>query len=303
MIESKKIMSFVVFVVLAVTVVASPTAEAGDKLSIETKSNFTKPVDLSYNLDEDTPGWFVENSYKRSKIVAGNLIPPDNAWYAENTFVSPEHIGTHLDAPYHFNVKGVKVADIPLESLFHVEGIHVDVTNEVHGEPKFVLEEHHLRRWQETYGKIESKSVLLINFGWANRYWNRSAYMGYNENSRNFPGISIPAARWIVENPNIVGVGVDTPSVDVGHSNTFDVHRILTGANLYLLENVALNNTYLPARGFQLVVMPMKLTHGTGAPARIIASPYCIGAAGLAQVSKFAIVSMLMSTLLKARFK
>lgn len=118
-----------------------------------------------------------------------------------------------------------------------------------------------------------------------------------------FTGISIPAARWIVENTNIVGVGVDTPSVDVGHSNTFDVHRILTGANLYLLENVALNNTYLPARGFQLVVMPMKLTHGTGAPARIIASPYCIGGAGLAQVSKFAIFSTLFGVLLKARFK
>jgi Predicted metal-dependent hydrolase len=116
-------------------------------------------------------------------------------------------------------------------------------------------------------------------------------------------GISIPAARWIVENPNIVGVGVDTPSVDVGHSNTFDVHRILTGANVYLLENVALNNTYLPARGFQLVVMPMKLTHGTGAPTRIIASPYCIGGAGLAKVSKFAIFVMFVASLLKAHVR
>lgn len=100
-----------------------------------------------------------------------------------------------------------------------------------------------------------------------------------------------------------MGVGVDTPSVDVGHSSTFDVHRILTGANVYLLENVALNNTYLPARGFQLVVMPMKLTHGTGAPARIIASPYCIGAAGLAKVSKFAILSMLFMTVLKVHVR
>ncbi|KAL1461038.1 hypothetical protein WDU94_012970 [Cyamophila willieti] len=276
--------NFIFVLTLILMVVQTHCENLRDSKSPST--NFTKPVDLSYNIDEETSVWNPNVTYKRDKIIAGHMIPPDNHWYAENVFSLPEHTGTHLDAPYHFNAKGGKVADIPLDSLFHVEGIHVDVTNEVHGEPKFVLDEHHLRRWTETYGKIESKSVLLINFGWANRYWNRSAYMGtgYSEHNRNFPGISIPAARWIAENPNIVGVGVDTPSVDVGHSTTFDVHKILTGANIYLLENVALNNTYLPARGFQLVVMPMNLNpHGTGAPVRIIASPYCIGGAALAK--------------------
>ncbi|KAI5740414.1 hypothetical protein M8J76_003590 [Diaphorina citri] len=262
----------------------------------------THVIDLGHKLEESSIAWDLKSGFYYTKKIGRYSVPPNNTWYAANEFMTPEHIGTHLDAPYHFNEKGWTVEQIPVEHLM-VQGIHVDVTNEVHGEPKFVLDEHHLRRWTETYGKIESKSVLLINFGWANRYWNRSAYMGYNENSRNFPGISIPAARWIVENPNIVGVGVDTPSVDVGHSNTFDVHRILTGANVYLLENVALNNTYLPARGFQLVVMPMKLTHGTGAPTRIIASPYCIGGAGLAKVSKFAIFVMFVASLLKAHVR
>lgn len=86
------------------------------------QSNFTKPIDLSYNLDENTMSWDLDEKFNRSKIVAGNLIPPDNAWYAVNIFTSPEHIGTHLDAPYHFNPKGGKVADIPLDSLFQVEG-------------------------------------------------------------------------------------------------------------------------------------------------------------------------------------
>lgn len=105
-----------IFLVLTITAVVSA------ETIIATKSNFTKPIDLSYNLDEDTPGWFPDNHYARIKIIAGNSIPPDNAWYAENTFEAPEHIGTHLDAPYHFNKKGRKVADIPLETLFHVEG-------------------------------------------------------------------------------------------------------------------------------------------------------------------------------------
>uniref|UniRef100_A0A8D8UUN6 Kynurenine formamidase n=1 Tax=Cacopsylla melanoneura TaxID=428564 RepID=A0A8D8UUN6_9HEMI len=265
-------------------------------------AGLTQIIDLGHPLDENSIAWDPKSGFYFTKKIGLFSVPPNNSWYAANELQTPEHIGTHLDAPYHFNQHGWTVNQIPVDRLM-VGGIHVDVTNEVHGEPKFVLDEHHLRRWTETYGKIESKSVLLINFGWANRYWNRSAYMGtgYSEHNRNFPGISIPAARWIAENPNIVGVGVDTPSVDVGHSTTFDVHKILTGANVYLLENVALNNTYLPARGFQLVVMPMKLTHGTGAPVRIIASPYCIGGAGLVKVSKFAILSMLVVTVLKVQ--
>uniref|UniRef100_A0A8D8UQY0 Kynurenine formamidase n=1 Tax=Cacopsylla melanoneura TaxID=428564 RepID=A0A8D8UQY0_9HEMI len=261
--------------------------------------SFSRPTDLSFAIDENTVHW---DSSQKVSTTRNEIYLPDSTYKSFNKVCFPEHGGTHLDAPSYITKNGRRVADIPIDSLI-VSGIHVDVTNEVHGEPKFVLDEHHLRRWTETYGKIESKSVLLINFGWANRYWNRSAYMGtgYSEHNRNFPGISIPAARWIAENPNIVGVGVDTPSVDVGHSTTFDVHKILTGANVYLLENVALNNTYLPARGFQLVVMPMKLTHGTGAPVRIIASPYCIGGAGLVKVSKFAILSMLVVTVLKVQ--
>uniref|UniRef100_A0A8D9E7V8 Cyclase family protein n=1 Tax=Cacopsylla melanoneura TaxID=428564 RepID=A0A8D9E7V8_9HEMI len=112
------------FTVLTLFSVAAPIH--GENLrEPETKSpvkNFTKPVDLSYNVDEETTVWDTNVKYKRDKIIAGHYIPPDNHWYAENVFSLPEHIGTHLDAPYHFNEKGGKVADIPLELLFHVEG-------------------------------------------------------------------------------------------------------------------------------------------------------------------------------------
>lgn len=86
-----------------------------------------------------------------------------------------------------------------------------------------------------------------------------------------FPGLSKDAAQWIVDSKKVYGLGVDGPSVDPGISTSFDVHRILSKANIYNLENVALNGTTLPPKGFKLIIQPIKIIGGTGAPCRILA--------------------------------
>lgn len=83
--------------------------------------------------------------------------------------------------------------------------------------------------------------------------------------------MSIDAAQWIVNTGKVYGVGVDGPSVDPGWSTTYEVHGVLSKANLYNLENVALNGTTLPPRGFKLVIQPVKIVGGTGGPVRILA--------------------------------
>jgi len=89
--------------------------------------------------------------------------------------------------------------------------------------------------------------------------------------ARRFPGLSRDAAQWIVDSGKVYGVGVDGPSVDPGRSTTFEAHGVLSKANLYNLENVALNGTTLPPRGFKLVIQPVKIVDGTGGPVRILA--------------------------------
>lgn len=86
-----------------------------------------------------------------------------------------------------------------------------------------------------------------------------------------FPGLAMDAARWIVDSGRVYGLGVDGPSVDPGGSASFDVHRVLAEANVYGLENVALNGTALPPKGFKLIVQPIKIVGGTGGPCRILA--------------------------------
>jgi len=61
-------------------------------------------------------------------------------------------------------------------------------------------------------------------------------------------------------------------SLDPGNSMDFIAHRILLGAGIYGIENVNYNIDKLPNAGFSLIVMPMKLTGGSGAPARVVAT-------------------------------
>ena len=61
-------------------------------------------------------------------------------------------------------------------------------------------------------------------------------------------------------------------SLDPGSSKTFEAHRILLGAGIYGIENLNSNIDALPALGASLIVMPMKLEGGSGAPARVVAA-------------------------------
>jgi kynurenine formamidase len=65
-------------------------------------------------------------------------------------------------------------------------------------------------------------------------------------------------------------VGIDTASLDHGPSRDFRAHRILNGAGVYGLENLAGLNR-LPATGATLLALPMKIRGGSGGPARVIA--------------------------------
>ena len=84
-----------------------------------------------------------------------------------------------------------------------------------------------------------------------------------------FPGIAESAAKLLVER-RVDGVGFDTASLDYGPSKDFRTHRVLNGAGIYGLENVASMDA-LPAVGATVIALPMKIGGGSGGPVRIIA--------------------------------
>ncbi|CAH1403271.1 unnamed protein product [Nezara viridula] len=224
-----------------------------------------KKIDLSYPYDEDTAYWIPSDIPFRFIKKTANV--DDGYWYAANQFETAEHCGTHLDAPYHFNKLGWKVDEIPLDRLI-TTGVFLNASLETNGNCSFTLSTKELEKWENQNGEFPNNSVLLISFGWASRYNNKTEYFGPSSDKLCFPGLSKEAAEWITKSEKIVGVGVDTPSTDQGLN--VEAHLELTSKNLYLLENLAIIHP-LPNRNFTVYSLPMKIKNGTGGPCRIVA--------------------------------
>jgi kynurenine formamidase len=65
-------------------------------------------------------------------------------------------------------------------------------------------------------------------------------------------------------------VGIDTASIDHGQTGDFPSHVRLSRDGVPALENIA-NADLLPATGFTIVALPMKIAGGSGAPCRVVA--------------------------------
>ena len=65
-------------------------------------------------------------------------------------------------------------------------------------------------------------------------------------------------------------IGLDTPSIDHGPSTHFGSHVTLFQHGVPAFENVA-NLDRLPAKGFTVIALPMKIRGGSGGPLRIVA--------------------------------
>ena len=229
--------------------------------------------DLSHAYDQDTIFWPTEEGFVLESEAAG--ITTKGYWYSANRFRSAEHGGTHLDAPIHFDEGGLSVDAIPIQKLIGT-GVRINVREACLEDRDHLIAIDDLQRWESKHGRIPVGALVLLDTGFA-KYWpDRIAYMGTDERGPDavaklhFPGLDPDAAQWLVEQREIHGVGLDTPSIDRGQSVDFMSHRILARAGISIFENLA-DLSSLPAQGFEVIALPMKIKHGSGAPLRIVA--------------------------------
>lgn len=227
-------------------------------------------IDLTHTFNKKTIYWPTARPFHLEKIFWGYTTK--GYYYSVNAFSAPEHGGTHLDAPIHFAKARWTVEKIPVKR-FVGKAVVIDVKEKAQKNTDYLIRKEDITAWEERERLIGPDDIVLFNTGWA-RYWgNKKKYLGTDifgdTLNMHFPGISVEAAKYLVSK-RVKGVGLDTPSLDNGPSQHFKAHRILLGANIYGLENVA-NINRLPARGATLYVAPMKIAKGTGAPTRILA--------------------------------
>jgi kynurenine formamidase len=254
-------MKVTLFLILFLFVFVSPLRAIDEK----------KLVDLTYPFDETTMHWPTAKPFQLNKVNEGRT--PQGYWYASYEYSASEHLGTHLDAPFHFAEGKLTTDQIPLHKLIG-PAVIIDVRAQAAKNPDYLVEVKDLTAWEKKNGRIPSGAMVLMHSGWGKFWGDRKRYFGTDApgdvTNLHFPGYSKEAAEFLVKQRRVNGVGLDTPSIDHGPSRDFIVHQILGAANIAVFENVA-NLERLPPKGATLYAIPMKIKGGTGGPLRIFA--------------------------------
>jgi kynurenine formamidase len=230
-----------------------------------------KLIDMTYPFAEDTLHWPTAKPFHLEKTSEGRTAA--GYWYSAYEYSGAEHVGTHLDAPFHFAEGKWTTDQIPLARTIG-PGVIIDVRSAVGADRDHRLNLQDIRAWENRFGRIPKESIVLMYSGWGKYWGDRKQYFGTDEPgdvaNLHFPGFSKEAAEFLIKQRAVKAIGVDTPSIDHGPSRDFIVHQILGAANVPIFENVAALDR-LPAKGATIFAIPMKIKGGSGAPLRIFA--------------------------------
>ncbi|HEX6203889.1 MAG TPA: cyclase family protein, partial [Thermoanaerobaculia bacterium] len=229
-------------------------------------------VDLTWPLGADTLYW--PTSPSRFELEVLHHGPTEGGYfYSANRFCTPEHGGTHLDAPIHFGEGRHAAHEIPLDRLVG-PGVVIDVRAEAAADADYRLTPEAVRAWEAAHGRVPEGALVLLRTGWSARWPDARRYLGDDKpgdaSNLHFPSYGATAARLLIEERGAAVLGVDTASIDHGPSTDFAVHRAAAAANVPGLENLT-NLDRLPPHGFWVIALPVKIEGGSGGPVRVVA--------------------------------
>jgi kynurenine formamidase len=229
-------------------------------------------VDLTHPYNEKTVYWPTSPTrFKLDKLAHGKT--DGGYFYSAYSISTPEHGGTHLDAPSHFSESGRTTDQIPLNQLIGAVVV-IDVTTQARGNRDYRLTLDDVVSFEKAHGAIPAGTIVLLRTDWSRHWPDVKAYLGDDTpgdaSKLSFPSFGDAAARLLVDERNVAALGVDTASIDYGRSTDFIVHRIAAAKNVPGLENLT-NLDRLPPRGAAIIALPMKIEGGSGGPVRVVA--------------------------------
>ncbi len=229
--------------------------------------SYSAVVDLTQPEGEKFPNW---EGTEKSPFEAHELGNMERDGYFTRVFTTPEHFATHMDAPAHFAVGRWTVDQVPPERLVGPLVV-IDVSPKARADADYQVTIDDVAHWEQIYGQIPAGAIVLARTDWARKWQSMKEYRNADEGGvKHFPGFHPETVRFLVEARRIVGLGIDTLSVDYGPSRTYPVHKYTAARSVYHLENVG-DLSRVPEAGALLVAAPAKLAGGSGGPVRILA--------------------------------
>lgn len=236
-------------------------------------------VDLTQPLHGKTPLLSIPPEFGQSwpfKIEEiSNYDDRGPAWYWNN-FSCGEHTGTHFDVPIHW-VSGKdhekNATDTVPNEAFIGAACVIDAVADCQANPDFLVSRDYLKRWESRNGMILEDAWVLFRTDWSKKY-DSEEFLNNREDGGHTPGWEPDAIRFLTEERNVKGAGVETVGTDAGQSfmqnPQFPCHNLMHGANKYGLAALC-NLDQLPATGAIVIAAPLKIENGSGSPCRALA--------------------------------
>jgi kynurenine formamidase len=214
----------------------------------------------------------------RQGFPVGRYDPPrrealaciESDGFRSNRWSLVEHTGTHVDAPSHFSAAGSDVSQLRVTDLVVPIAV-IDISRRTAADPDSAVWVADIARHESEHGRLPDGAAVFMRSGWDTRVGDAHSYHGIGiDGVRRSPGFAVETATWLIENREIVCIGVDSPSIDIGSATGFPVHRRWLSAGRYAVEGLA-RLSAVPATGAVAFIGVVPWEDGTGGPCRVLA--------------------------------
>lgn len=188
-------------------------------------------------------------------------VPGDQLTGATTFMGMIDHVGTHVDAPYHLSPEGRTIDEMPLE-LFMGQAVCLDLT---HIPDLGDIDVADLAAAEKKARVTIDGHIVLLNTGLHNRHFPTDKSVWSN------PGITAAATHWLADRGSKLH-GVEGPSTDKPTESVFPNHRACRDRGLLHYEWLC-NLEHLVGRSeFYFQGLPLKIGRGSGSPVRAVAT-------------------------------
>lgn len=164
-----------------------------------------------------------------------------------STIEMSPHIGTHADAPLHYDAQGTAMGAVDLAAYMGpCRVIHAIACGP-------------LVTWAHITHAITPNlpaRVLLRTYAQAPQQWDDQ-----------LSGIAPDTIERLAD-LGVQLIGIDTASIDPAHSTTLDSHMRVRARQLRVLENLVLDA--VPEGDYELIALPLKLMQADASPVRAV---------------------------------
>jgi arylformamidase len=156
------------------------------------------------------------------------------------------HIGAHADAPLHYGPGAATIGQVDLQP-------YLGTCRVIHaiGCGPLVRPEHLAHAIADLPPRVLVRTCNQAPTAWSPEF---SAY-------------APQTIEWLAA-LGVRLIGIDSQSVDPADSKTLDSHHLLLRHDMRVLENLVLDD--VPAGDYELIALPLKLTHADASPVRAV---------------------------------